>query len=103
MKILSLLALGFAFCSGATAEPVPAGKPVEFSEKVFEAWKDAASHHAEPGLAVCGEWLSGGRVEGAFLSGNAAAVCPARGRHVEIIREYEKCAQPLVVNLDVLR
>lgn len=27
------------------------------------------------GLAVCGDWLSGGRVEGAFLSGTAAAGC----------------------------
>jgi len=30
---------------------------------------------AESGLAVCGDWLSGGRVEEAFLSGNAAAGC----------------------------
>ena len=32
--------------AGRAAEPVPAGKPVEFSEKVFKAWKDAG---AQPG------------------------------------------------------
>ena len=30
---------------------------------------------AENRLAVCGDWLSGGRVEGAFVSGTAAAGC----------------------------
>ncbi len=30
---------------------------------------------AENGLAVCGDWLSSGRVEGAFLSGATAARC----------------------------
>jgi photolyase PhrII len=30
------------------------------------------------GLVVCGDWLAGGRVEGAFLSGGAAAGCVLR-------------------------
>jgi predicted NAD/FAD-dependent oxidoreductase len=29
----------------------------------------------ETGLVVCGDWLASGRVEGAFLSGVAAAEC----------------------------
>ena len=35
----------------------------------------------EVGLAVCGDWLSGGRVEGAFLSGVSAAeaICDSQG------------------------
>jgi len=33
---------------------------------------------AETGLAVCGDWLAGGRVEGAFRSGVAAAGCILR-------------------------
>ena len=47
MKTLTLSAICLAFCSAASAaEPIPAGKPVEFSEKVFKAWKDAG---AQPG------------------------------------------------------
>lgn len=47
MKTLTLSALCLAFCSAAgAAEPVKAGKPVEFPEKIFKAWKDAG---AEPG------------------------------------------------------
>lgn len=35
----------------------------------------------EVGLAVCGDWLAGGRVEGAFLSGVSAAeaICDSQG------------------------
>ena len=35
----------------------------------------------EVGLAVCGDWLAGGRVEGAFLSGVGAAeaICDSKG------------------------
>jgi renalase len=45
------------YCAGAD----PAGRGVLFD--------------AESGLAVCGDWLSDGRVEGAFLSGTSAARC----------------------------
>lgn len=62
MKTLPLLALGFAFCSGATAE---SGKPVEFSEKVSKpgkmprrttpspAWRCAASGFRADGSKGC--------------------------------------------------
>lgn len=33
---------------------------------------------AETGLAICGDWLAGGRIEGAFRSGVAAAGCILR-------------------------
>lgn len=32
----------------------------------------------DSGLVVCGDWLAGGRVEGAFRSGTAAAGCLLR-------------------------
>ena len=47
LSAIALTAIGLAFCSDASAaEPVKAGKPVEFPEKILKAWKAAG---AEPG------------------------------------------------------
>ena len=47
MKTLTLSAICLALCSAASAaEPVKAGKPIEFPEKILKAWKAAG---AEPG------------------------------------------------------
>ncbi len=56
-KVEYLTAHRWRYSSGA----VPSGRAVLFD--------------AEAGLAVCGDWLSSGGIEGAFLSGIAAAQC----------------------------
>ncbi len=50
------------------------------SRMMLHRWRYAISHHQEPGrilandqLIACGDWAGGARVEGAFLSGCAAA------------------------------
>ena len=51
---------------------------------------------ATAGLAVCGDWMAGGRVEGAFRSGVAAAGCILRQAGILA----EKPAQPRMPGLE---
>ncbi|QDU18512.1 NAD(P)/FAD-dependent oxidoreductase [Urbifossiella limnaea] len=72
--VVPLLLYAFAAATGRTLPPV--------AYRAAHRWRyslgaDPAARttlfDAAAGLAVCGDWLAGGRVEGAFLSGAAAA------------------------------
>jgi photolyase PhrII len=68
--------------AAATGVPVPPAIHLSAHRWRFSLGSDPADRRAlfdpEAGLVVCGDWLAGGRVEGAFLAGVAAAGCVLR-------------------------
>jgi predicted NAD/FAD-dependent oxidoreductase len=63
--------------AAAVGAPLPACRQVVAHRWRYSQGSDPADRRVlfdpEAGLAVCGDWLAGGRVEGAFLAGVRAA------------------------------